>query len=238
MATKTRKTTQIATKPRAKAPLKAEPKQETILEEVAEVIAPHKMLRLKPYVFALILIITGVIGLFAAFELTVDKIHVLKDPSYHPIFNINPVFSCKSVMQSNQAEVAGIPNTMFGLIGFSMVIAIGAAILAGAKFHKRFWQLWMLGMAAGAGMMLYLMYQSIYRLGTLCLFCMTTWAVLLPLIWYSLLWNLQHGNIPTPKRLEGLVRFMRRDHLSILVLIYLVLIFLIVNHFWYYFKTL
>lgn len=212
--------------------------QESIIEKIEDVIVPRKMLKLKPYIFAAILIVTGLIGLFASLELTIDKINVLKDPSYNPVCNINPIFSCKSVMVSNQAEVMGIPNTIFGLIGFSAVITIGAAILAGAKFHKRFWQLWSIGMSAGLVMMLYLIFQSIYRLGTLCLFCMATWAALLPLLWYSLLWNLQHGNIPTPKRIEKLVQFIRREHLSILILLYLVIGFLIVNHFWYYFKTL
>lgn len=213
-------------------------REETVIEKIEDVIVPHKMLNLKPYVFGLILVITGIIGIFTSFELTVDKIHVLKDPTFQPVCNINPVFSCKSVMTSSQAELFGVPNTVFGLIGFSAVATIGVAMMFGARMNKLFWRFWMAGMVGGLAFMLYLMFQSIYRLGTLCLFCMTTWAALIPLIWYSLLWSLQHGYIPTPPKLESVVRFIRREHLSLMIVVYLVVIGLIVNHFWYYFKTL
>lgn len=210
--------------------------QPELVEALTE--SKHKILHLKPSVFGTLLIVVGIVGLIASFALTMDKFHVLKNPEYQPICNINPILSCKSVMVSNQAEFLGVPNTIFGLIGFSMVIAIGAALLAGAKMHKRFWQLWLVGMAGGTVMMFYLMFQSIYRLETLCIFCMATWSVLLPMIWYSFLWALQHGYVPVHKKLERLVIFIRREHLSILILFYLIIIFLIVNQFWYFFKTL
>lgn len=204
----------------------------------AEVNTAQKKLNLTALKFGIILIVTGIIGLFASVQLTLDKIHVLEDPSFQPVCNFNPIFSCESVMLSTQAEVAGIPNTLFGLVGFAMVIAIGAAIIAGGKFHRRFWQLWMLGMAGGLFMMGYLIFQSIYRLGTLCLFCMITWAALMPLIWYSFQWGLQHRYLPVPKQLNKVANFVRREHLTLLLMAYVFVVFLIVNHFWYYFKTL
>lgn len=236
--TRVRSTKQSVKSIRPQKSSKIVPKEESFIEEAAEDVAPHKMLRLSGIKFAIILIVTGLIGLFASVQLTLDKIHVLEDPNFQPVCNFNPIFSCESVMLSTQAEIAGIPNTIVGLIGFPMVIAIGAAILAGGKFHKRFWQLWMLGMAGGFVMMAYLIFQSVYRLGTLCLFCMTTWAALMPLLWYSLQWGLQHKYIPVPAKLEKVARFIRREHLTLLIFAYIVVVFLIVNHFWYYFKTL
>lgn len=212
--------------------------QESVVEKVVDVLVPPRMLQLKSWVFGLILMVTGSIGLLASFALTVEKIHVLKDPNYNPICNINPILSCQSVMTSSQAELYGIPNTIFGLIGFSMVIAIGAALVAGGRFHKRFWQLWMIGMAGGLVMMVYLIFQSIYRLEKLCPFCMATWAALLPMLWYSYLWAVQHDIVATPRALHRVVQFMRREHLSLLIVVYMFLIVFIVNHFWYYFKTL
>lgn len=198
----------------------------------------RKFLNLSPRTFAIIVIITGVIGLIASFVLTVDKIHVLKDPSYSPACNINPIFSCGSVMKSKQAEVLGAPNTVFGLVGFAAVVTVGFAILAGAKLQAWFWRLWMVGMLFGTGGLMYLFFQSVFRLKTLCVYCMSTWAALLPLIWYSLLWCLERGYVPTPQRLRKVVDFMRSEHLSILVGVYLAIIVTIVHQFWYFFKTL
>lgn len=218
--------------------MKQKTSRKGIVHEVEELVLPHKMLRLSARSFAIILIITGLVGLAASFVLTVDKIHVLRDPSFDPSCNINPVLSCGSVMKSSQAEIRGIPNTIFGLIGFSGVITTGVTLLAGAKLHRRFWQAWMVGMGAGLVMMLYLMFQSIFRLGNLCIYCMATWASLIPLIWYSVLWSLQHEFIPVLPRAETFVRFIRREHLAIIILIYFAIITLLVHHFWYYIRTL
>ena len=46
---------------------------------------------------------------------------------------------------------------------------------------------------AGLGFAIWLMYQSIFVLGTLCPWCMVTWSVVIPIFWVSTLWNLKHG---------------------------------------------
>lgn len=79
--------------------------------------------------FALLLVIGGALGLFASAVLTLDKIRLLKDPSYVPNCNINPIISCGSIMRSDQAEAFGFPNSLLGLAGFAVVIAIGAGLL-------------------------------------------------------------------------------------------------------------
>lgn len=237
MAKKTAKhQTAVRTKAHA-SPVKAHHYEE-ILGDVAEALVPKRMPHLSTRAFAIILIVTGVIGLVASFVLTADKIHVLRDPNYNPLCNINPIFSCGSVMKSSQAQVWGIPNTVFGLVGFSMVLAVAATLLAGARMKAWFWRCWMLGMVAGLGGFLYLFIQSVFNLKTLCVYCMSTWAALLPLIWYSLIWSLQNGYLPIPKRAESLARFIRKEHLSLLLLAYLTIIAIIVTKFWYFFKTL
>ena len=211
---------------------------EEVVEEVVEAILPHKVPRISTRTFAIVLIITGIIGLLASFVLTADKIHVLKDPTYSPLCNINPIFSCGSVMKSSQAEVAGIPNTVFGLVGFAMVVCTGVSLLAGAKMKYWFWRAWMLGMLAGLGGFLYLYIQSVFTLKTLCIYCMSTWTALLPLIWYSFLWTLQEGYLATPRQLKPVVTFIRKEHLSLLLSFYLIAVVIIITKFWYFFKTL
>ncbi len=62
--------------------------------------------------------ITGALGILAAWIITLDKFELLKDPSYKPACSLNPIISCSNIMQSKQADVFGFPNPMVGLVGF------------------------------------------------------------------------------------------------------------------------
>ena len=113
--------------------------------------------------FSVLLIIVGIVGIVASVQLTIDKIHVLKDPSFDPACNINPIFSCGSVMKTAQAEIRGVPNTLVGLATFPILITIGAVMLFGARMNRRFWQLFQLGVLGGLGMVIYLFFQGSFH---------------------------------------------------------------------------
>ena len=87
-------------------------------------------------------------------------------------------------------------------------------------------------------MITWLAYETLYRINALCPLCMVVWAVTIPIFWYSLLFNLRNGFITTPARLKGVVAFMQRHHGDVLLLWFLIIAGLILNHFWYYWKTL
>jgi uncharacterized membrane protein len=76
----------------------------------------------------------------------VEKVALLKDPSYTPSCSINPILSCGSVMTTAQAEVFGFPNPLIGVAAFPVVAATGAAVLAGARLPRWWW----LSLQAGA----------------------------------------------------------------------------------------
>jgi uncharacterized membrane protein len=185
-----------------------------------------------------ILIIAGVIALIASFELTVEKFSILKNPSYSPICNINPIFSCKAVASSGQAEVFGFPNQLIGVISYTVVVTIGAAMLAGAKFKKWFWQAFSAGMLLAVAFVHWMIFQALYRIGALCLFCMFAWATTIPVFWYVTLYNLREGNIKVPKKLKKSVAFTQRHHGDILLIWFLIIIALILKRFWYYWSSL
>lgn len=192
---------------------------------------PITVQKLTPY----IIMVTGFFGLLASFMLTVDKFKVLKDPNFIPECNLNPIFSCSSVMSQPQAEIWGIPNTIFGIIAFSAIITIGAAMLFGAKYNKRFWQLFQLGAFGGLAGVIYLFFQGVYRIGAVCPWCSLTWVSVIGLNVYLLAWNLRQGNITLPKRLKSTGRFIETNHLGVLITIYLVIGCLILKRFWYFF---
>src|SRR5688572_11816532 len=93
-----------------------------------------------------ILVICGSIALACALIIMYDKVELLKDPNFSPGCNLNPVISCGSIMESKQANAFGFPNPFIGMVGFSIVVATGMAILAGATKLKRWY--W-LGLQAG-----------------------------------------------------------------------------------------
>ncbi|MFJ2866503.1 vitamin K epoxide reductase family protein [Kitasatospora sp. NPDC087314] len=188
--------------------------------------------------FAWLLLIGGAVGLFASSVLTLDKIRLLEDPSYVPNCNINPIISCGSIMRSDQAEAFGFPNSLLGLIGFAVVIAIGAGLLAGAAYRRWFWLGLQAGTVFGIGFVTWLMYQALYRIGALCPYCMVVWATMIPLFWYTTLHNLRSGIIPTGRALRPVVREAARYHWVVPALWYAVIALLILNRFWYYWSTL
>ena len=166
-----------------------------------------------------------------------DKMEVLKNPNFVPNCSINPIISCGSVMKTAQATVFGFDNTLLGLAGFAALMTVGFSILAGARYQKWFWQL--INMTAFLGMIFvhWLFAEAVFRIGSVCPWCMTVWAVVIPPFWYTLIYNLNQEIISTPKPLIPIVRSIKNYKHVILLLWYTVIAGTILLHFWSYFKT-
>ena len=179
-----------------------------------------------------LLIICGSIGLIAAFIITIEKIHLLQDPSFSPSCDLNPIISCGSVMASEQSHAFGFPNPLIGLMAFPVVIMTGVLMRAGVTFRR--W--YMLGLQAGTifGLLFvhWLFFQAVYRINALCPYCIAVWIVTITTFWYVLLYNLQKGHLKISRKLGD---FLKKHHLDILLVWFLTIAFLILKHFWYFF---
>lgn len=188
--------------------------------------------------FAWLLVATGMLGLLAAFVLTIEKIKLLEDPGYVPTCSLNPVLSCGSVMKTWQASAFGFPNMTMGLAGYAAVVAVGAGLLAGARYRRWFWLLVQAGVTLGAGFIHWLVVESLYDIGALCPYCMAAWAATIPMFVHVTLHNLGTGVIPLPARgrraLDGVLEF----RWLITVTWYLVIAMLVLTRFWSYWSTL
>jgi uncharacterized membrane protein len=71
-----------------------------------------------------------------------------------------------------------------------VVAAVGAALLAGAAFHRWFWLGLQAGVTFGFVFVHWLIFQSLYRIGALCPYRMIVWAVTISIFWYVTLRNL------------------------------------------------
>lgn len=195
---------------------------------------PELFARLVPW----LLLVSGLLGATAAFVLTVEKIALLTDTAYVPSCSINPILNCGSIMRTDQAEVFGFPNPLMGLAAFPVLAATGAALLAGARLRRWYWLGLQAGATVGLGFVGWLVFQSLYRIGALCPYCMVVWAVVIPTFWYVTLTNLTRGHLGGSLRDSAVTQALARDHAVILTVAYLTVVALITHQFWDYWSTL
>ncbi|MBW1604155.1 vitamin K epoxide reductase family protein [Streptomyces sp. JJ66] len=159
--------------------------------------------------YAWTLIVSAAAGLLAAWVITLDKFKILEaqvaGETFTPACSLNPVVSCGSVMQSAQAGVFGFPNPMLGLATYASVLTIGVAALAGARFRPWFWRGLLGGTFLGVAFCTWLMYQSLYNINALCLWCCLAWVGTLVMFWYTLAHTLRHRMVPAPSGLRSFV---------------------------------
>ncbi|KKI16871.1 MULTISPECIES: vitamin K epoxide reductase family protein [unclassified Leucobacter] len=150
----------------------------------------------RPIGFAVFTIVLGAIGWFASFELLNEYLHKLKNPDYVPNCNISVLVSCSDNMGSWQGSVLGFSNTIIGISAFVAPIAVGVALLAGARFSRWFWWLYQGGLFLGFCLISWLAFQSVFVLGRLCPWCMVIWTVTIPLFWITFLRAPAVGDVP------------------------------------------
>lgn len=185
--------------------------------------------------FPWILIAGGVTGLFSAITLTIEKIEVLKNPDHHLSCSLDPVMACGPVMMSDQATAFwSIPNPSIGLVAFGMFVMTGLAMLAGAKMKRWFWNMYILGVSAGIAFVFWLMYQTVYNINALCIYCMVVWTTMFIVGWYLFQYLLAAKRI---KLNAKFTKFVRKHHFDILLVWFLIVIGWILNHFWYYYGS-
>lgn len=154
----------------------------------------------RPVALALVLIVTGIVGWYSSFELTVTKINALINPTEGISCDFSIVVQCGKNLDSWQGSLFGFPNPLIGLGAFVAPIVVGAALLAGARFSRWFWVLFNLGVLAAMVFVVWLISQSIFELNTLCVWCMAVWSITIPMFWTLTLYSLGSGNIPTSRR--------------------------------------
>lgn len=144
-----------------------------------------------PRRLGILLLVAGLIGLAAAFELAIEKFRILENPLYVPPCTVSEVLDCGSVMRSSQSELFGFPNPFLGIAGFAALAATGLILFTGGRLSRPYWLTLEAGLTFAVVFVHWLMFQTLYRIGALCPYCMAVWAVTIPAFWYVTLWNLR-----------------------------------------------
>jgi uncharacterized membrane protein len=180
-------------------------------------------------------LIAGVAGLVASATLTIEKIELLLNSSYVPSCNLNPVVSCGSVMTRPQASVFGFPNSLIGIAAFAVVTVTGVLAVAKVPLPRWYWVGIVLGALAAAGFVHWLIFQSLYRIGALCPYCMVVWAATISLL--VVVASIAFG--PDGEgRGSAVVRELHHWRWSIATIWFTAVFLLIVVRFWDYWSTL
>lgn len=194
----------------------------------------HPLLNIEKFL-PWILVIAGVVGVFASYMITADKFASLQNPSYQAACDINPIVSCGSVMKSEQADVFGFMNTYIGLIGFPVILTLGVVLLTGVRLKRWLWLGLQIGLSFGVIFAYWLLFESVYRIKALCPFCLGVDVVITTAFWYVTLYNFHIGNLSMPKKLKRVGEFVKRHHLDLIIVWFVLVTALILKHFWYYY---
>lgn len=187
---------------------------------------------------AIAVTVLAAIGLAAAIALLLERFAILEDPTHVPSCTLNPILSCTSVMASDQASVFGFPNPLIGVVGFTVVLTAGASMLSGARLGEWFWLGLQAGVTFGVVFVHWLAFQSLYRIGALCPYCLVVWAVMLPLFLSVALRNLQRRQLSLPRPARSALAVAVSYRSTILTVWYLAITLLAVQRFWSYWSTL
>ena len=201
------------------------------VDEVADHVVPESspLTRLHGWFF----VVLGGAGLYGAFALALDKYKILEDPTFVPGCDLNPVLSCGTVMMTEQGSVFGFPNPLIGVMAFAVVVTIGVLVAGGVALPR--WTVVGLAVGSLAGVVFvhWLAFQSMFRIGALCPWCMVVWTVTLAIfVWSALLAARMVPTLRRPAETLWSVRY------AVLVLWYLGFFVTALVQFWYYWRTL
>ncbi|WP_454051310.1 vitamin K epoxide reductase family protein [Cellulomonas sp. Marseille-Q8402] len=147
---------------------------------------------------AIEMVVSGVIGLYTSFVLSIEAWHLAADPDATFRCDISSVISCGTVARTWQAQLLGFPNAFLGIAFEVVVITISVAAIGGVRFPRWF----MLGTQVVYTIALLFAYwlflQSYFVIGALCPWCLLI-TVTTTLVWAGLTrWNVRDGHLRLP----------------------------------------
>ncbi len=178
------------------------------------------------------LIALASIGLVAAVILSVEKVELLADPDRVASCSLSPVVACSPVIASDQASAFGLANSFIGIFAFAAVFTAGITILAGAtKLSKLWWRTLLGGILFGAVFSGWLIYQGVFVIGKLCLYCMLVWIVSYTMLWLTTAYCVENKHISFGHKVNRLL-LRKYDLMAASAVILFAILFLRWSDYW------
>ncbi len=211
---------------------------EPLVDDELDVASSRRPWVVRSVPFGVFLVVTAVIGFLASFALSVEKYEKLENPEAVLSCDLNPFFSCGSVMESVQSQIFGFPNQLLGVGAFVFPLFVGVLLLAGVRLPGWIMVGLNVGLALGVVLVMYLFYSSIYVIGVGCPWCIVVWAVTIPSFCAVTARNALAGDFGRAAAESTMVRVIAKENVAIAVLWLLIIAACIVVQFWNYFSTL
>lgn len=123
------------------------------------------------------------LGLAVSVQLT--RIHFLvhTDPDYHSVCAMSEGVNCETVAYSPYSLFAGLPVSVWGILGYLVMSGFGLWALRKKRLHAT-WPVGLLLLLAcfSVAVAALLAFISVTRINSLCLFCMASYAINLALL--------------------------------------------------------
>ncbi len=154
-------------------------------------------------------VVLCLLGLAVSAQLT--RIHVLvhTDPNYHSVCAMSEGVNCETVAASPYSVFAGLPVSVWGILGYLVMGGLGLCAAARRRPHAT-WPLGLLLLLSffSVTVSAWLGFISVTRIDSLCLFCMASYGINLALLAVALV---------ARSRMRGrLVPLLRDDAKSLL----------------------
>lgn len=124
-------------------------------------------------IIGIITLIFSITGVLASLILTIEYLNYLEHPQQKLFCAINSTFNCTSVMLSPEAKILGFPNSLLGLIGYSMFITYGLFLIfrKNKKINNLIDIIYFLGSFLAFIFSYWLIYVSVFLIKSLCIYC-------------------------------------------------------------------
>lgn len=166
-----------------------------------------------------IMVVGAILGLVASFTLSVEAIQIAKDANVVLPCDLNAAVSCGTVGRSPQASIFGFPNAFIGVISFSVLLTVAVAGLMGTRFPKLFMYLAWAGAFAGFIFAVWMFLVSVFVIGVLCPWCLTTDVATLVMLWALTRYNIRDNNLYLLRRTQKKVEQFADKNYDVLVFV-------------------
>ena len=158
----------------------------------------EKKIRDNRWIFTSMLV-GALLSLTAAFVLSVEALHLAKNPEASLSCSVNVIVNCATVAKHPTNELFGFPNSFLGMIAEPIVITVAIAGRAGVRFPRLFMFTAQIFYTLGLAFALYLLYLSMFVIQALCPWCLLVTLTTI-LVWFAMTrYNLRENNLYLPK---------------------------------------